>query len=216
MYMKTRVQKCRIESRYENTVTPEKVWIGWSGRNFEVTLGDDGTQIFPLILGGAEIPHPKGLDGHSDADVLTHAVMDALLGAAGLGDIGKHFPDTDPAYKGISSMALLKKVVSLLDEKGLRVSNLDATIIAQAPKMAPHIPQMAANIALGGAAVSVLARNSGADVRVFDVGLLAPVDLDAVRDVNVRRGTDDFAAAASIALFFDILDIGYIFGHRIY
>jgi len=101
----------------------------------------------PLILAGIHIPFEKGLLGHSDADVLTHAVMDALLGAAGLGDIGKHFPDTDPAYKGISSMALLKKVVSLLDEKGLRVSNLDATIIAQRPKLAPYHDMMIQNLA---------------------------------------------------------------------
>ena len=101
----------------------------------------------PLILGGVEVPYEKGLLGHSDADVLIHAVMDALLGAAALGDIGQHFPDTDPAYKGISSVELLKKVGELLDEKGFVIENIDATIIAQRPKLASYRPQMAANIA---------------------------------------------------------------------
>ena len=101
----------------------------------------------PLILGGVEVPYEKGLLGHSDADVLIHAVMDALLGAAALGDIGQHFPDTDPAYKGISSVKLLKKVGELLDEKGFVIENIDSTIIAQRPKLASYRPQMAANIA---------------------------------------------------------------------
>ncbi len=100
-----------------------------------------------LILGGVEIPWEKGLLGHSDADVLIHAVMDALLGAAALGDIGKHFPDTDPAYKGISSIKLLVHVAGLLREHGYEVGNIDATVIAQKPKMAPHIPQMRKNMA---------------------------------------------------------------------
>ena len=100
-----------------------------------------------LILGGVNIPYEKGLLGHSDADVLVHAVMDALLGAAALGDIGQHFPDTDPAYKGISSIELLKKVGELLDGEGYVVENIDATIIAQRPKLAQYRPQMAANIA---------------------------------------------------------------------
>ena len=100
-----------------------------------------------LILGGVDIPWEKGLLGHSDADVLIHAVMDALLGAAALGDIGKHFPDTDPAYKGISSIKLLVHVAGLLREQGYEVGNIDATIIAQKPKMAPHIPQMRKNMA---------------------------------------------------------------------
>ena len=100
-----------------------------------------------LILGGVNIPYEKGLLGHSDADVLVHAVMDALLGAAALGDIGQHFPDTDPAYKGISSIELLKKVGELLDGKGYVVENIVATIIAQRPKLAQYRPQMAANIA---------------------------------------------------------------------
>ena len=100
-----------------------------------------------LILGGVKIPWEKGLLGHSDADVLIHAVMDALLGAAALGDIGKHFPDTDPAYKGISSILLLEHVTKLLREHHYEIGNIDATIIAQKPKMAPHIPQMKENIA---------------------------------------------------------------------
>ena len=100
-----------------------------------------------LIVGGVTIPHTLGLLGHSDADVLLHAIMDALLGAAGLGDIGKHFPDTDPAYKGISSVKLLEHVAALIEEKGYIVENIDATIIAQKPKMRPHIPQMEENIA---------------------------------------------------------------------
>lgn len=100
-----------------------------------------------LILGGVEIPHEYGLLGHSDADVLLHAIMDSLLGASALGDIGKHFPDTDPKYKGISSIALLKEVGKLLYENGYKISNIDSTIIAQKPKMAPHIQLMRKNIA---------------------------------------------------------------------
>lgn len=100
-----------------------------------------------LIMGGVEIPYEKGLLGHSDADVLLHAIMDALLGAAALGDIGKHFPDTDPAYKGISSIKLLKHVGELLEENLFLIENIDATIIAQAPKMRPHIDAMRQNIA---------------------------------------------------------------------
>ncbi|MBE5922228.1 MAG: 2-C-methyl-D-erythritol 2,4-cyclodiphosphate synthase [Lachnospiraceae bacterium] len=100
-----------------------------------------------LILGGVEIPHEKGLLGHSDADVLVHAIMDALVGAAALGDIGKHFPDTDPQYKGISSIALLAHVGKLLEEHGYTVGNIDATIIAQRPKMAPYREQMRENVA---------------------------------------------------------------------
>ena len=100
-----------------------------------------------LILGGVTIPWEKGLLGHSDADVLIHAVMDALLGAAALGDIGKHFPDTDPAYKGISSLKLLEHVMCLLKRNGFSVGNVDAVIIAHKPKMAPHIPQMRKNLA---------------------------------------------------------------------
>lgn len=100
-----------------------------------------------LIMGGVKIPYEKGLLGHSDADVLLHAISDALLGAAALGDIGKHFPDTDPTYKGISSLLLLEKVGDLLEEKGYLIENIDATIIAQAPKMRPYIDTMRENIA---------------------------------------------------------------------
>jgi len=100
-----------------------------------------------LIIGGVTIPHDRGLQGHSDADVLLHAICDALIGAAGLGDIGRHFPDTDPRYKGIDSRELLRAVVKLLEEQRFSVVNVDATIIAQAPKMAPHIPAMRINIA---------------------------------------------------------------------
>ena len=100
-----------------------------------------------LILGGVDIPWERGLLGHSDADVLTHAVMDALLGAAGLGDIGKHFPDTDPAYAGADSLKLLAHVVELLREQGYAVGNVDATVLAQRPKLAPRIPAMRDNLA---------------------------------------------------------------------
>lgn len=100
-----------------------------------------------LILGGVEIEHEVGLLGHSDADVLLHAISDALLGAAALGDIGKHFPDKDPQYKGISSLILLRHVGRLLDEYGYAVGNIDATIVAQSPKLAPYIGQMRGNIA---------------------------------------------------------------------
>ncbi|MDD3223742.1 MAG: 2-C-methyl-D-erythritol 2,4-cyclodiphosphate synthase [Clostridium sp.] len=100
-----------------------------------------------LILGGVEIPYEKGLLGHSDADVLLHAIMDSLLGAAALGDIGIHFPDSDPKYKGISSLKLLEKVRNLINESGYKISNIDATIIAQSPKMVPYIEKIRKNIA---------------------------------------------------------------------
>ena len=114
-----------------------------------------------LILGGVDIPFERGLLGHSDADVLTHAVMDALLGAAGLGDIGKLFPDTDMTYKGISSMVLLKTVGEKVEEKGFRVGNIDVTMIAQKPKLKDYIPQMTQNIAdvlgIGGDQINIKA-----------------------------------------------------------
>jgi len=124
------------------------------GQGFDVHALVTGRR---LIIGGVEIPHHLGLLGHSDADVLLHAICDALLGAAALGDIGRHFPDSDARYKGIDSRALLRQVAQLVAEQGYRVANLDATIIAQAPKMAPHIPDMVANIAadLGVAADAV-------------------------------------------------------------
>lgn len=105
------------------------------------------TEQRKLIIGGVDIPYHKGLLGHSDADVLLHAVMDALLGAAALGDIGKHFPDSDPAYRGADSLMLTRHVGALLKDSGYRVVNIDATVIAQAPKLAPHIEQMRLNIA---------------------------------------------------------------------
>ena len=130
------------------------------GQGFDVHALIQGRK---LVIGGVEIPWDRGLAGHSDADVLLHAVCDALIGAAGLGDIGTHFPDTDPAYRGIDSRKLLREVAALLASNGLRVVNIDATIIAEAPKMAPHIPRMRENIAA-------------------DVGL-------AARDVNVKAKT---------------------------
>ncbi len=114
------------------------------GHGYDVHRLTEGRK---LILGGVDIPWEKGLLGHSDADVLTHAVMDALLGAAGLGDIGKHFPDTDPAYAGADSLKLLEHVAGLLREKGFAVGNVDATVLAQRPKLAPHIPLMRDNLA---------------------------------------------------------------------
>jgi 2-C-methyl-D-erythritol 2,4-cyclodiphosphate synthase len=114
------------------------------GQGFDVHALVEGR---PLVIGGVTIPHERGLAGHSDADVLLHAVCDALIGAAGLGDIGRHFPDTDPRYKGADSRDLLRAVLRLLRERDYAVVNVDATIIAQAPKMAPHIPAMQANIA---------------------------------------------------------------------
>lgn len=118
--------------------------------NFRIGQGYDVHQLVAgrkLILGGVEIPHPTGLLGHSDADALLHAITDALLGAVALGDIGRHFPDSDPRYKGADSRVLLRAAVALLAEKGWRPVNVDATLIAQKPKLAPHAPQMVANIA---------------------------------------------------------------------
>lgn len=115
-----------------------------------IGMGYDVHKLVPerkLILGGVTIPYELGLLGHSDADVLLHAIMDSLLGAATLGDIGKHFPDTDDKFKGISSIKLLTEVGKLISEKGYKIENIDATIIAQKPKMAPHIPLMRENIA---------------------------------------------------------------------
>jgi 2-C-methyl-D-erythritol 2,4-cyclodiphosphate synthase len=113
------------------------------GQGFDVHALVPGRR---LVIGGVEIAHDKGLAGHSDADVLLHAICDALLGAAALGDIGRHFPDSDARYKGIDSRELLRHVAALLKENGLRVVNVDATIIAQAPRMAPHVARMVANI----------------------------------------------------------------------
>ena len=114
------------------------------GTGYDVHALGEG---LPLVIGGVLIPHTHGLIGHSDADVLLHAICDALLGAAALGDIGKHFPDTDMQYRGISSLKLLSYVGRLLEESGYRIGNIDSTIVAQRPKMAPFIPQMRQNIA---------------------------------------------------------------------
>jgi len=114
------------------------------GHGFDVHAFAAGRR---LIVGGVDIPHDRGLLGHSDADVLLHALCDALLGAAGLGDIGMHFPDSDPHFKGIDSRKLLRQVSALLNRKGWNTGNVDATVIAQAPRMAPHIPTMREHIA---------------------------------------------------------------------
>ena len=114
------------------------------GHGYDVHRLTEGRR---LILGGVDIPWEKGLLGHSDADVLTHAVMDALLGAAGLGDIGRHFPDNDPAYAGANSLKLLERVMKLLGDNGYTVGNVDVTVLAQRPKLGPHIPQMRDNLA---------------------------------------------------------------------
>ncbi len=128
------------------------------GQGFDVHAFIGGRK---LVIGGVVIPHEKGLEGHSDADVLLHAVCDALLGAAGLGDIGQHFPDHDPEYAGIDSRRLLKDVAKKIRTLNFRVINVDATILAQAPRMAPHIPRMIGNIAadldLAPAAINVKA-----------------------------------------------------------
>jgi 2-C-methyl-D-erythritol 2,4-cyclodiphosphate synthase len=124
------------------------------GQGFDVHALVPGRK---LVIGGVEIPYARGLQGHSDADVLLHAICDALLGAAGLGDIGRHFPDSDERYKGIDSRSLLREVKSKLDAMKLKIVNIDATIVAQEPRMAPHMPRMIANIAadLGLAAAAV-------------------------------------------------------------
>lgn len=118
----------------------------------------------PLVLGGVHVPHPMGLLGHSDADALLHAITDALLGAAGLGDIGRHFPDTDAAFAGADSWRLLQAAAQRVRQAGWQIANIDSTIVAQAPKMAPHIPAMRARIAqaldLDGACVNVKAKTS--------------------------------------------------------
>ena len=128
-----------------------------------------------LILGGVTIPYEKGLLGHSDADVLVHAVMDALLGAGALGDIGQHFPDTDPAYEGISSIELLEKVGELLEENGYVIENIDATIIAQRPKLASYRPQMAENIA------------KALHIEVSQVSVKATTELSGMSGVRAPR-----------------------------
>ena len=136
-----------------------------------------------LIIGGVDIPHERGLLGHSDADVLVHAVIDALLGAAALGDIGRHFPDTDPRYAGADSRVLLRATRELLAAQGWRIVNIDSTISAQRPKMAPHIPQMTANLAA-------------------DLGL--PADCVGIKAKTAERlgvvGREEGIATAAVAL----------------
>ena len=140
-----------------------------------------------LIIGGVTIPHPRGLDGHSDADVLLHAICDALIGAAALGDIGKHFPDSDPQYKGVDSRKLLRATAALLAQHGWKVVNLDSTIIAQEPRMAPHVAAMIANIAadlgVDAGVISVKAKTTeglgftgrGEGIAAEAVALIAPL-----------------------------------------
>lgn len=117
---------------------------------FRIGFGYDVHRLVegrPLILGGVEIPHSVGLEGHSDADALTHAVIDAMIGALGVGDIGQHFPDTDPAYKGVSSLSLLKTTTDLMHRQGFQLNNLDATIVAQFPRLSPYLPTMREKLA---------------------------------------------------------------------
>ena len=153
-----------------------------------------------LILGGVDVPYEKGLLGHSDADVLIHAVMDALLGAAALGDIGKHFPDHDPAYEGADSMQLLSHVKKLLDDRAYFIENIDCTIIAQRPKLAPYIPQMKKNIAdvlgLAEGQVNVKATTEeglgftgeGLGIASSAVCLLSEIQNYVGADVMIREG----------------------------
>ncbi|MBX9448228.1 MAG: 2-C-methyl-D-erythritol 2,4-cyclodiphosphate synthase [Taibaiella sp.] len=132
--------------------------------NFRIGYGIDFHQLVegkPLILGGIEVPHHKGAEGHSDADVLLHAICDALLGAVGLGDIGLHFPDTDPGYKGIDSKVLLRRCHNMIKERGYYIVNIDSTVCLQVPKLRPHIERMQRTIAetlgVGGELVSIKA-----------------------------------------------------------
>jgi len=142
-----------------------------------------------LVLGGVTIPYDKGLEGHSDADVLLHAICDALIGAAALGDIGRHFPDSDPRYEGIDSRRLLRATTALLAENGWRVANLDATVIAQAPRLAPHLPQMVANIAadLGVPASDVSVKAKTTEKLGF-TGRGEGIAAEAVVLIEPRRG----------------------------
>lgn len=161
-----------------------------------------------LILGGVEIPYEKGLLGHSDADVIVHAIMDALLGAAALGDIGKHFPDTDPKYEGISSIRLLQQVGALLEERCFVIENIDATIIAQRPKLLPYMEQMRKNVAealhLTEDRVNIKATTeeglgftgSGEGISAQAICLLQPL-LDAVADDRMRPQADSCGMCGS-------------------
>ena len=124
--------------------------LNQSSKMFRVGLGYDAHRLVEgrqLTLGGVEVPHVSGLEGHSDADVLTHAAIDAVLGAMGMGDIGQHFPDSDPTYQGVASLSMLRKVMAWVKREGFRVNNLDATIVAERPKLAAYLPKMRENIA---------------------------------------------------------------------
>ena len=156
-----------------------------------------------LILGGVEIPYEKGLLGHSDADVLVHAVMDALLGAAALGDIGLHFPDSDPAYKGADSLRLARRVSEILAENGYLIENVDSTVIAQAPKLRPYIDQMRQNIAdaleIDVTQVSVKATTEehlGFTGRGEGISAQAAAPITSPRDLIARQGRPDAAPDA--------------------
>lgn len=158
-----------------------------------VGLGYDAHRLVsgrPLILGGVEIPYHQGLSGHSDADVLTHAIGDALLGAVGAGDLGRHFPDTDPAFKNISSLVLLERIMALVKERGFRPVNVDATVVAQAPRLAPYLAQMAGKLApilgLPPAGVNIKATTTekmGFAGRQEGIAAYAVVLVEKVRDL---------------------------------
>jgi 2-C-methyl-D-erythritol 2,4-cyclodiphosphate synthase len=158
------------------------------GQGFDVHALTTGRK---LVIGGVEIPFDRGLAGHSDADVLLHAICDALIGAAGLGDIGTHFPDTDARYKGIDSRELLREVARLLDSNAFRIVNIDSTIIAQAPKMAPHIARMRENIAadlgLGVHSVNVKAKTAE---RLGSLGRGEGIAAEAIALVTANRPRD--------------------------
>jgi 2-C-methyl-D-erythritol 2,4-cyclodiphosphate synthase len=158
------------------------------GQGFDVHAFAAGRK---LVIGGVEIPFDRGLVGHSDADVLLHAICDALIGAAGLGDIGTHFPDTDARYKGIDSRELLREVARLLDSNALRIVNIDSTIIAEAPKMAPHIARMRENIAadLGLAVNSVNVKAKSAE-RLGSLGRGEGIAAEAIALVIANRARD--------------------------
>lgn len=159
------------------------------GHGFDVHALVSGRK---LVIGGVEIPYSRGLAGHSDADVLLHAICDALIGAAGLGDIGRHFPDTDPRYKGIDSRQLLREVALLLANAQLRVVNVDSTIFAEAPKMAPHIEAMRANIAadLGITVADVNVKAKTAE-RLGAIGREEGIAAEAVALIERPRPTRD-------------------------
>ncbi|MBI3067683.1 MAG: 2-C-methyl-D-erythritol 2,4-cyclodiphosphate synthase [Betaproteobacteria bacterium] len=158
------------------------------GQGFDVHALVTGRR---LVVGGVEIPFEKGLAGHSDADVLLHAICDALIGAAGLGDIGRLFPDDDPRYKDTDSRGLLREVARRLSARGFRVVNVDATIIAEAPRMAPHVPAMVANIAadLGVAAADVNVKAKTGE-RLGFIGRGEGVAAQAVALIAPRAGTE--------------------------